>query len=400
MKKIIFVFVLLAAGFLQATAQNNATDSIIVKPKKKWYETIAIRGYSQIRYNRLFETNSALKCEQCDKSWGDNGGIFIRRARVILFGNVHERVYIYIQPDLASASGTTLNYGQLRDLYFDLSLDKKKEFRLRIGQSKVPYGFENLQSSQNRLALDRNDALNSAVANERDIAAFFYWAPSHIRERFSWLVNSGLKGSGDYGVFGFGVYNGQTANRPEMNNQLHVVSRISYPFKLNNGQIFEPGLQAFSGYANVKEVRSAGVGGADDILEQRAAASFVWYPQPLGFQAEYTFGKGPEYNKVTNSIDRQPLEGGYAQIMYMFKIGEMLIIPFVRSQHYMGGKKHEKDARSYRVFDNEIGVEWQPFPNFELVAIYTISDRTFEDSARPDNRQTGRLLRLQLQFNY
>jgi hypothetical protein len=55
----------------------------------------------------------------------------------------------------------TNNFLQIRDAYFDLSFDAKKEYRVRIGQSKVPYGFENL-SSQNRLTLDRNDALNSA----------------------------------------------------------------------------------------------------------------------------------------------------------------------------------------------------------------------------------------------
>ncbi|MFN5335489.1 MAG: hypothetical protein ACK5BV_09900, partial [Bacteroidota bacterium] len=33
---------------------------------KKWYESIAIRGYTQIRYNRLLETNENLGCEQCD----------------------------------------------------------------------------------------------------------------------------------------------------------------------------------------------------------------------------------------------------------------------------------------------------------------------------------------------
>jgi hypothetical protein len=48
----------------------------------------------------------------------------------------------------------------MRILIYHLML---KEYRVRIGQSKVPYGFENLQSSQNRLSLDRNDALNSAV---------------------------------------------------------------------------------------------------------------------------------------------------------------------------------------------------------------------------------------------
>jgi hypothetical protein len=45
----------------------------------------------------------------------------------------------------------TNNFLQIRDAYFDLSFDAKKEYRVRIGQSKVPYGFENLQSSQNRL---------------------------------------------------------------------------------------------------------------------------------------------------------------------------------------------------------------------------------------------------------
>jgi hypothetical protein len=88
-----------------------------------------------------------------------------------------------------------------------LSFDTKEFCKSRT--SKVPFGFENLQSSQNRLTLDRNDALNSAVANERDLGAFFYWAPSKIRERFAMLVKDGYKGSGDYGVFA--LYNGQTS---------------------------------------------------------------------------------------------------------------------------------------------------------------------------------------------
>ena len=51
-------------------------------------------------------------------------------------------------------------------------IDKEKVNRLRIGQSKIPYGWENLQSSQNRLPLDRDDAFNSAAKNERDLGVF------------------------------------------------------------------------------------------------------------------------------------------------------------------------------------------------------------------------------------
>ncbi|MGI8600102.1 MAG: porin, partial [Chitinophagaceae bacterium] len=234
MKKLLTAFLLYTVS---AFGQSDSTfhSSIVNKPKPKWFENISIRGYMQVRYNRLLETNPQLKCDQCDRSWGENGGVFIRRMRIILYGQIHERVYFYIQPDFASAPTTSAqNFAQLRDAYFDLGIDKKNEFRLRLGQSKIPYGFENMQSSQNRLPLDRNDGLNSAIANERDLGGFFYWAPAKTRKLFSSLVSEGLKGSGDYGVFGFGVYNGQTANRPEQNNNLHIVSRITYPISIGN----------------------------------------------------------------------------------------------------------------------------------------------------------------------
>ena len=177
-------------------AQTRGDSVITKKPEtaKKWFESISIRGYTQVRYNRLFETNGKLKCEQCDKSWGGNGGFFIRRMRIIFYGQISPNVYFYIQPDFASsASSTSLHFSQLRDAYFDVGLEKKNEFRLRIGQSKVPFGFENMQSSQNRLPLDRNDALNSAVSNERDLGVFFYWAPQKTRKLFSDLVKDVLK---------------------------------------------------------------------------------------------------------------------------------------------------------------------------------------------------------------
>lgn len=71
-----------------------------------------------------------------------------------------------------------------------------------------------------------------------------------------------------------------------------------------------------------------------------------------------------------------------------------------RYHYYKGGKKHELDATRHRVNELEIGVEWQPNRAFELVAMYTISDRTFENSLNPNNRQAGSLLRLQAQVNF
>ncbi|WP_247237427.1 porin [Telluribacter sp. SYSU D00476] len=370
---------------------------------KKWFENIQIRGYAQVRYNGLFETNPDLGCEQCDRSWGGNGGFFIRRTRVIIYGQIHKRVYLYIQPDFAnSPSSDRLHFAQLRDMYFDVGLDDDNEFRFRIGQSKIPYGFENMQSSQNRIPLDRNDALNSAIANERDLGVMFYWAPKRIRALFKELVDSGLKGSGDYGVLGLGIYNGQTANTPELNKNRHVVARLTYPFTVGN-QIIETGIQGYTGkYVMPRANLSQGVKFVEDLnyIDQRVAATFVLYPKPFGIQTEYNIGRGPEFNKATETIEVQKLTGGYVLFNYKTAIKDQLLYPFIRAQYYDGGKKHERDARSYLVRELEIGVEWQPFKNFELVPMYTISSRRYEDFQKQNNFQTGRLLRLQAQVNF
>lgn len=385
-----------------------ANAQIIEKTKElpksaKWYESISIRGYSQIRYNRLLETNPNLNCEQCDRSWGNNGGFFMRRMRVIFFGQIGPKVYFYVQPDFASSpSSDRLHFGQIRDAYFDIGLDDDNEFRLRIGQSKVPFGFENMQSSQNRIPLDRNDALNSAVANERDIGAFFYWAPKEKRKLFSSLVSEGLKGSGDYGVFAFGLYNGQTANNPELNNKLHAVTRFSYPMLLGN-QILEMGIQAYKGQFVIPRSNvSAGVKYKPDLnyADERLAASVILYPKPFGIQAEYNVGKGPAFNKQTDSIEVQSLNGGYVTLSYLKKFSKQTLIPFIRYQQYNGGKKHERDARSYDVKELELGAEWQINKNFELVVNYTISNRRYEDYILQNNLQKGNLLRIQAQVNF
>lgn len=383
--------------------KEEGLSTSTAKTEKKWYESFAIRGYTQFRYNRLAETNDQLKCEQCDKSWGEGGGFSIRRLRIIFYGQIGKHVYFYVQPDFASnASSTSQNFAQLRDAYIDLGIGKHNEFRFRLGQSKVPYGFENMQSSQNRLPFDRNDALNSAVANERDLGVFFYWAPEKMRKHFSDVVREGFKGSGDYGIIGVGIYNGQTANKPELNKAPHVVLRACYPIKIKN-QIIEPAIQGYSGkYTIATDALSKDVKYKADrnYWDQRIAASFILYPKPFGIQAEYNFGRGPEFNKITDSIEIQKLHGGYITLSYFLPIKKQIIYPYFRAQYYNGGKKHELDARSYELQEYEVGIEYQPVKQFEFVMAYVYSERRFEDFVKQDNFQKGHLIRLQAQVNF
>ncbi|HYP09663.1 MAG TPA: porin [Bryobacteraceae bacterium] len=381
-----------------APVHRNVAPVDSTERPKHWYERINFRGYTQLRYSGIGETNPNLTCEQCDRGIGRRNGITIRRARLVFSGDLSDHVSMYFQPDFASNS-SSLHFGQIRDLYFDVALDKDKEFRIRAGQSKVPFGFENLQSSQNRLALDRADAINSAVVNERDLGVYLMWAPTHIRQRFKYLVDSGLKGSGDYGVLAAGVFNGQNANRPEANTNLHKVARFSYPMQFRGGRIIEAGVQAYTGLYTVAE-RGTSTRGPSTLPDRRIGLTFVVYPQPFGIQAEYNWGTGPVYTPAVQTLSSRELMGGYVQLMHRKQVLSGAVTAFFKNQYYSGGKKYEFDARRYLVRDNELGIEWQFSPLVELTGMYTRADRTYEDSRMPNNRHFGRLLRLQLQFNY
>lgn len=372
-----------------------------------WYEKINLRGYTQVRYNRLpsFDENPDLINRQGDRSIGEGNGFLIRRARLILSGDIHDHVSIYLQPDFASWIGDQGHVAILRDWYADLFLDKAKQFRFRVGQSKVPYGFENLQSSSNRLPLDRNDALNSAVKDERDLGVFFYWSPPVMRERFQHLVQSGLKGSGDYGIVGFGVYNGQTANVPAQVDNLHVVGRVSVPFQIGPQYIEIGGGGYYGKYRinlqNREDVTYTVPNGDPLLLDARAFGTFVLYPQPLGFVAEYTVGVGPQQGRVNPTvIDSRRLHGGYAQLMLKIDdpFGTIALIPYVRGTYYNGGKKFMTNAPHYVVKEVELGVEWQIIKPLEIVLAYMIADRTSD--AYPYDEERGHVTRVQVQVNY
>jgi hypothetical protein len=80
--------------------------------------------------------------------------------------------------------------------------------------------------------------------------------------------------------------------------------------------------------------------------DERIGATFVLYPKPFGIFAEYNVGRGPEFDKILDSITTQSLHGGFITASYKLNLGEHTLIPFVRYQTYKGGKKHELDARS------------------------------------------------------
>jgi len=310
-------------GKLLTKGHKGEIESEKKKRDKDWTSHINVRGYVQNRVTPLQGGDEGTVLWP-DPSFGDDtsgdgrGQTFrIRRARIIFSGKVGDHLDFYIQPDFAStptgASGSGNNFAQLRDAYGDINITKNKVHRIRVGQSKVPYGYENLQSSSNRLSLDRVDALNSAVRDERDTGMFYYYTPETVQALFKEIADAGLKHSGNYGMFGAGIYMGQGANVNDVNDNWHKVVRFTYPWKTESGQIYEAGIQGYKG----RYVRSVGgyhkspcgvscsvtsavttgqvtptigttnrVNGVGEFDDERVALSFRMYPQPWGLEGE------------------------------------------------------------------------------------------------------------------
>lgn len=398
-----------------AAAQAPVTPAAAAPQKaassdKKWFDKLSIRGYTQMRFDQELSNDSQDLRAPGDRFIGDNQSLGIRRARVVLSGNVSDYLFIYLQPDFASTptGSSTGNFGQLRDIYADIFFDKSHQYRLRAGQSKIPYGWENLQSSQNRLTPDRSDALNSAVRDERDLALIFYYNTPEALERYQYLVSSGLKGSGDYGVFGLGAYNGQGANRVEGNDSMHTVVHLTYPFKFANGQYFEAGVDAYSGRfkigtgsitVNGSSFTPTLDGRASGFKDQRIAAHFIYYPQPFGLQGEWTVGRGPELDLDSRTVSVESLSGGYLQAMYRTSTPFGMMTPYVKWQTFDGASKFDTNAPHMEVDEVEAGLEWQFRPELELTVAYAHMERTNVGTA-PYEVMDGNLLRLQLQWNY
>jgi hypothetical protein len=395
---------------------------------KPWYEKIGFRGYAQFRMNEVthLAPGSARPQHAGDRSVSDHQSLFLRRARIIFSGDVNEHLYVYLQPDFATdvpASSDANHFVQVRDWYADLHLTADRVHRIRAGQSKVPYGWENLQSSSNRLALDRNDAFNSATKNERDLGAYYYWTPEWAQEFHRDASARGLKGSGNYGVFGIGFYAGQGGSLQEQNDDVHWIARYSQPIRLSNGQMMELGIQGYTGYYVVlgAPIRPLGMGpvdlipagtqqagNRDGILDQRLGWSFIYYPQPIGFQAEWTIGRGPELNAAQTAVERGSVRGGYVMLMYKLDDFHGTWIPFTRWQHYEGGYKNARNAPRSEINELELGIEWQFRPSMRLNVMYTFTDRTNLNaisSSAPVSSASygqfdGQILRSQFQVNY
>jgi hypothetical protein len=384
-------------------------------PKREaWYDKLRLRGYTQMRFNQITSGDatapagiSRLRSIHDSALNGDSNFSF-RRLRMVIQGDLNDHVSLYFQPDFAAAVSNQ-SVGErregtvsLRDMYADVFPFEDKSFRIRLGQSKVPYGWENMQSSSQRLALDRTDGINTAAAGERDLGIVAYYTPPKVQAIWDRLAKDGQKLFGNYGAFGFGAFNGQGLNRTETDDNVMLVALATWPFELDGlgleGQVFEIGGSLMRNRVR-PEIRSGGVSPVG-FKDNRALIHAILYPNPIGVQGEWNWGTGPEFVPATGRIEERPIDGGYVQLMA--KIDQSPVgpfYPFARWQYYRGGFKAAVNAPRLETEELELGFEFQLDPALEITATYGFASRKEADERRLGQAE-GQVARVQVQWNY
>jgi hypothetical protein len=183
-----------------------------------------------------------------------------------------------------------------------------------------------------------------------------------------------------------------------------LVGMATMPFELDglgsafSGQVLELGGSAMLNQFQ-PELRAGGVS-PESFDDNRVVVHAILYPQPFGIQTEWTWGRGPEFDPATNSIQEKPLSGGYVMAMYRVRqspIGPF--IPFGRWQTFRGGWKAALNSPRLETDEFEFGVEFQPIKPLEFTLSYSHMKRREADERRTGQAE-GDLLRAQLQWNY
>ncbi|MEX0687519.1 MAG: porin [Pirellulales bacterium] len=148
---------------------------------------------------------------------------------------------------------------------------------------------------------------------------------------------------------------------------------------------------------------------AGGVLDQRIGGTFVSYPQPFGFTAEWAVGDGPQLTGLDQPVPvirSRPLNGGYVMFNYKLETKDWGIwFPFFRWQQFRGGYLWERNSPDTFLNEFNMGFEWQIQPQMEFTMEYDFVNRTNTGAnARiiDDNyaQFRGDLLRFQFQINY
>jgi len=273
-----------------------------------------LNGYFQLRYY--------------DNDASDTSEFLVRRARFNIRGPLNDRMSyrIELQMDAKEEGKGPTSKAQLRTVYADYRLNQGT---LRIGQAKIPWGYELLESVPSLWTSERALFMDRLFPNQRDIGVMYAY-----------------KAAKDKPEFDIGVYNGTGINASDNNKRKNVMARVDVPVK--NGSV------ALSGYVGENGEDEA----ATDQNRYGASARFSW-PGGTEFMGEF----------VTGQDRGSDVSGWYAQVAHpVCKTKPNLL--FVKYDQY-----DENTDASGDLFKRwSLGYWWEPMAAARLGVVYEIRD--------------------------
>lgn len=259
------VYILLLVVWLSCPVFGQTTpeseSAIDLKPAAVSFPKFTLGGHIQLQLDQgsLKSSGGRAPVRNGIGAQPVDSKLYFRRLRLYPKIKFSENLSLINETDFEaedlSPDSMTLT---LLDLY--LKYEFTKGHHLRIGQAKLPFGYEFLNTSRKLTTVERSDV--SRQFYQRDIGVGVY----------------GKFGESDYG---FGIYQGQGENNPESNKNFDFVGRYAHSFSPQ----WKLGI---SGHLGSIRLDSS----LDDLTTRRAGLELHYDNGPWKLETEYILGDG------------------------------------------------------------------------------------------------------------
>ena len=284
-------------------------------PKKEQPVTgatkIKFSGWAQTRYTNSVGTTNSME---------------LRRARLVADGNLTPRVAYKMEIDVVRSPA-------LLDARLDYKL--RPYAKVTVGQYKIPFSQENLDSDRDIIFIERS-LVGLSLVPGRDTG-------NNGRDIGLQLAGNIVRGDGQPAFdYAMGMFNGAGINHRDDNRRKDVGGRlVVYPFA---------GFSLAGDYYN-------GASGEKEVSRERAGVEFAYARKLYSLRAEYIWGHDGPVRKY----------GWYSQFVYRFRPKWEALARF---DTYDPRRHAGKDVTNTYLF----GVNWYLLNWVKLQANYGVVD--------------------------
>lgn len=176
-----------------------------------------ISGYIQLQ-GTVIENNDEVGYEiPTPKSFTDEDGFRVRRAKLAVFGNAYEHVKFKLEADFAGAAP------RLDDAFIE---DDRRSYLIgRLGQFKVPFSLEMLTSDTEIITIERSEVVNQ-ISPGRDAGISFSGILTDGMIAYSVGIFNGHQPNAAT-TYATGSFIDAGKNKTNDNNQMMLTGRIT-----------------------------------------------------------------------------------------------------------------------------------------------------------------------------